>query len=33
MKIVKKEVEFNGVNLAGIKTQNGKIYIIDGRIK
>ena len=28
MKIVKKEVEFNGVNLAGIKTQNGKIYII-----
>ncbi|MCP1226345.1 phage antirepressor N-terminal domain-containing protein [Sebaldella sp. S0638] len=28
MKILKKEVEFNGVNLTGIKTQEGKIYII-----
>ena len=28
MGIVKKEVEFNGVNLTGIKTQDGKIYIV-----
>ena len=28
MEIIKKEVEFNGVNLTGIKTQDGKIYIV-----
>ena len=28
MGIMKKEVEFNGVNLTGIKTQDGKIYIV-----
>lgn len=28
MEIMKKEVEFNGVKLTGIKTQEGKIYII-----
>lgn len=27
MEIVKKEVEFNGANLTGIKTQDGKIYV------
>ncbi len=28
MKIVKKEVELNGVKLTGIRTQEGKIYIV-----
>ena len=28
MEIMKKEVEFNGINLTGIKTQEGKIYIV-----
>lgn len=28
MEIIKKEVEFNGVKLTGIKTQDGKIYVI-----
>ena len=28
MEIIKKEVDFNGVNLTGIKTQDGKIYIV-----
>ena len=28
MEIMKKEVDFNGINLTGIKTQDGKIYIV-----
>lgn len=28
MEIIKKEVEFNGTNLMGVKTSDGKIYVI-----
>lgn len=32
MEIIKKEAEFNGVKLTGIKTQDGKIYVIVKKI-